>query len=69
LLERLNYANAETQSYFWSHVQRVEFLEIDRTDWILAKLLEVGRSHLAVAQNGHSNFSHSLAMNINRLSQ
>ncbi len=48
LLDRLDDANSETQGYFWIHVERVEFLGIDRTDWVLAKLLEVGRPHLAV---------------------
>jgi hypothetical protein len=50
LLNRLDDANSETQSYFWRNVQRVEFLGIERTDWTIAKLLEVGRPHLAVTQ-------------------
>ncbi len=50
LLERLDKANLETQSYFWSHVERVEFIGVERTDWVLTKLLEVGRPHLAVTR-------------------
>jgi hypothetical protein len=50
LIDRLDNARSETQSYFWHNVERVEFLGIDRTDWAIAKLLEVGRPHLAVTQ-------------------
>jgi hypothetical protein len=50
LLDRLDDANSETQSYFWHNVERVEFLGIERTDWAIAKLLEVGKPHLAVTQ-------------------
>lgn len=50
LLDRLDAADSETQRYFWSHVERVEFLGIQRTDWVLAKLLEFGKPHLAVTQ-------------------
>jgi hypothetical protein len=50
LLDRLDAANSETQSYFWSHVESVKFLGVDRTDWVIAKLLEVSRPHLAVTQ-------------------
>jgi hypothetical protein len=50
LVERLDDANLETQGYFWHHVERVEFLGIERTDWVLAKLLEFGKPHLAVTQ-------------------
>ena len=50
LLDRLDNAQSGTQSYFWHNVERVEFLGIERTDWTIAKLLEVGRPHLAVTQ-------------------
>lgn len=50
LLNRLDDASSETQSYFWNHVGRVEFLGVERTDWIIAKLLEFGRPHFAVTQ-------------------
>jgi hypothetical protein len=50
LLDRLDNANSETQNYFWHHVKRIEFLGIERTDWVLAKLIEFGRPHLAVTQ-------------------
>jgi hypothetical protein len=58
LLDRLDAATSVTQSYFWSHIEHVDFLGVDahseqlsqRTDWILAKLLEFGRPHLAVTQ-------------------
>ncbi|AFY92467.1 hypothetical protein [Chamaesiphon minutus] len=50
LIDRLNAAHSETQSYFWRNVKHVEFLGVERTDWVLAKLLEFGRPHLAVDQ-------------------
>jgi hypothetical protein len=50
LLDRLNAANSETQSYFWRNVKHVEFLGVERTDWVLTKLLEFGRPHLAVTK-------------------
>jgi hypothetical protein len=50
LLDRLDAANSETQSYFWRNVERVEFLGVERTEWVLTKLLEFGRPHLAVTK-------------------
>ena len=50
LLARLDDASLETQHYFWSHVENVKFLGVERTDWVLTKLLEFGRPHLAVTQ-------------------
>ncbi len=50
LLDRLDAANSETQSYFWRNVKHVEFLGVERTEWVLTKLLEFGRPHLAVTK-------------------
>ena len=50
LLTRLDDASLETQRYFWSHVEHVKFLGVERNDWVLTKLLEFGRPHLAVTQ-------------------
>ena len=48
LLERLDTAPSETQHYFWSRVQHIDFLGTDDANRILTDLLKFGRFHLAL---------------------
>ncbi len=48
LLDILDSCTTKTQSYFWSHVQRIDFLDAESAENILINLLEFDRPHLAL---------------------
>lgn len=48
LLDILDRGTAKTQSYFWSRVQRIAFLDAERAEYILTNLLKFDRPHLAL---------------------